>query len=134
MKRRSFTLLEVLIALVLITTALPLLITPYFYEMVHSSHYRKTIQREEQQATLHAALFEALHFKKLKLSEAQLKEWKQVDPSWVPAGMPKAFYKLDRLKPEKLTEVMPKVELWSITLRWEDDKNEQNPLYIVLEK
>lgn len=134
MKKRSFTLLEVLIALLLITTALPLLISPYLHEMIHASYYNKMLQREEERSMLRAAFFEALHLKKLKLSDALLDKWNEVDPSWLPQGFPKASYKFTRIKPEKLSDPMPKVELWALILKWQDEKSEPNPLYIVLEK
>lgn len=133
-KRRSFTLLEVLIALLLITTALPMLISPYFHEMIHSTFYKKAMQREEQKSMLQVAFFEALHYKKLKLADTLLDKWNEVDPSWLPQGFPKASYKFIRIKPEKIAEQPPKVELWALILKWQDDKNEQKPLYIVLEK
>lgn len=134
MKKRPFTLLEVLVALLLITTALPLLIAPYFYEMLHSSNYRKALLREDQQFKLQAALFEAMHLKKLKPLDTNLEEWKQVDPSWLPAAFPKAFYQFTRVKPEKIKEPLPKVELWALTIRWEDEMKAQNPIYITVER
>jgi hypothetical protein len=111
-----------------------LLIAPFFYEIRHLEIYKKSVQREEDLFTLKSALFEALHLKKIRISEDILDQWKEVDPALLPPTFSKAYYNITRIKPEKLTDTMPKVQLLSLTLKLENDSKEQYPLYIAWEK
>ena len=134
MRKRSFTLIEVLIALALVSISLPLLLAPFYYEIRHLELYKKSVQREEDLLTLKTSLFEALHMKKIRISDEVLGQEKEVDPALLPPAFPKAYYILKRIKPEKLVDPMPKVELLSITIGFKDDKKVQYPLYIAWEK
>lgn len=126
-QRRSFTLLEVLIALVLITTALPLLTAPYFYEALNLMQSTKARRLEQnlQRAKVH--LLEAIHTKQLNPFTEAKGEWIRLE------AMPNVDYQFTRKKP-KPEDDSEKLELWEMRLRIKEWKGEPLKYLIVVKR
>lgn len=127
LRRQHFTLLEVLIALVLITTALPLLIAPYFFESLNLMQATKARRLETDLQKAKALLLESIHTKQLNPFTETKGEWKKVET------MPTADYRFTRLKP-KPEEAEEKIELWELSLKIKDLKGEPLKYLMVLKR
>jgi Tfp pilus assembly protein FimT len=126
-RRRRFTLLEVLIALVLITTALPLLTAPYFYESLNLMQATKARRLENDLKKAKALILESIHTKQLNPFTETRGEWKKVQT------MPAADYLFTRVKP-KPDDAEEKVELWELSLRIKDLKGEPLKYLMVVKR
>lgn len=126
-RHRSFTLLEVLIALVLITIALPLLTAPYFYEALNLMQSTKARRLEQNLQQAKATLLEAIHTKQMNPFSEPKGEWTKLET------MPAVDYRFTRQKP-KSDEESEALELWEISLRIKDLKGEPLKYLLVVKR
>lgn len=125
--RRSFTLLEVLIALVLITIALPLLTAPYFYEALNLMQSTKARRLEQSLQQAKAQILESIHAKQLNPFGEPKGEWRKLET------MPSVDYRFTRQKP-KTDEEAASLELWEMSLRIKELKGDPLKYLIVVKR
>ncbi len=125
-KKRPFSLLEVLIALTLISVSIPILINPYLFEVLNLNESERIMRQERTLSTLKAVLFEALHTGKIAVKEEDQNKWQEIDPTWT-SLKGKFTLTLNRKKEDEAK----RVELWNLTIALEGSKdNPQTYLFV----
>jgi type II secretory pathway pseudopilin PulG len=108
-RSRFFSLIEVLIALGLVTIALPLLTLPFIYSMKNYAEINKSLEYEKYAQQVVTRLFIEMHQGSVPLSQLKEKRQFEVPPDW---GLGKAVYEFRMLEEEE----PDKPQLWEAKL------------------
>lgn len=116
-KKQYFTLLEVLMAMVLVVVAFPLLIAPYFYSFKDIQENMEAMQVEKASRIAAANFFIDLHLGKIALSSVEENQEHPIPASWFQEAFPKTefegVYRMVRIEPRN-PRSDSKVFLWQV--------------------
>lgn len=123
LSERRFSLLEVLIALMLITASLPLLLTPFIYATADQMETVQKLRLEKTSLYYLVTILEELHTGGIPLSQLEgdseypfKGEWKREDLKDLPIT---GTYKFKYIRKKTETEGQ-RVELWQTTIEIKD--------------
>lgn len=122
MKKRYFTLLEVLIAIMLITASLPLLLSVYVYATIDQKEALIKIKQERAAFHYLTIILTELQTGAISLNQLDSEQeypLKTTSSEYAATGS----YRFSKLRPQKDQEG-EQVELWQMKLKFEDKHNE----------
>lgn len=126
--KRHFSLLEVLIALMLITASLPLLLTPFIYATADQQETVQKLRKEKTSLYYLVTILENLHTGSIPLNQLDgtqeypfRPEWKGEDWKTLPIT---GTYKFKKIKDKKGNEGQ-QIELWELIIDIKDSTTKE---------
>lgn len=116
--KRHFSLLEVLIALLLITASLPLLLTPFIYATTDQMETVQKLRKEKTALYYLVTVLGELHSGAIPLSQLDGEQPYPFKPEWKEMPVP-GTYKFKKIRDKPISEGQS-VELWQTTLEIAD--------------
>lgn len=132
---RFFSLLEVLVALMLISLLFPLLIAPFTYAKVDFEENTRSIKIERASQMCLSSFLIDLHLEKLNIHQFENKTVHPIPPEWLqeidPERRLSGTYYCEKLQPKKQEEEEgeKKIELWQVVFSFTEVKQKTKALF-----